>query len=188
MYLVSPSIRLLMRTARVYFSTTGILFLAAGGAVLQGGVSGWFVVDQSWFFLDQAAVLNWVEYLGILAIGWGVGVTGWLLAGHQALSCFFVNVPRAWILWQRQVLTSILPVCKYWFAGILFVGCGGILAQQLWGVWTGAYDIGLFTGGLLGAIHSVAQIRDVGSHIDFLEANQRYINPEKTSLFTEYKP
>jgi hypothetical protein len=40
-------------------------------------------------------VMAWAEYFGVLAIGWGVGVTGWLTTGHQAVSCLFVDVPRA---------------------------------------------------------------------------------------------
>jgi hypothetical protein len=52
-------------------------------------------VAQSLESFLRPDVMAWAEYFGVLAIGWGVGVTGWLTTGHQAVSCLFVDVPRA---------------------------------------------------------------------------------------------
>jgi hypothetical protein len=174
-----------MRHARLFLATACLLLLGVGVTAVQGSFSTWGLTLR-WEIVDRAVLLDRVESLGILAIGWGVGVTGWLITGHQALSCFLGEMPRSWVLWRRDVLTNILPVLKYLIAGVLFVVFGSILVHQLWGLWTGAYDVGLLTGGITGIIHFLSRTWDIHSLIDFLEANQRYVNEEKVSLFTEY--
>lgn len=135
-------------------------------------------------FLGPGA-MAWAEYFGILAIGWGVGVTGWLTTGHQAVSCLFVDMPRAWKLWQKKVLTSSLPVYKYLAGGGLLLVLGTLLVNQLWGIWTQAFDVGIMTGVVVGAGHSFVNAREFGGQIDFLEANERFLNKGKVSLFPE---
>jgi hypothetical protein len=130
-------------------------------------------------------VMAWAEYFGVLAIGWGVGVTGWLTTGHQAVSCLFVNMPRAWKLWQKKMLTSSLPVFKYLAGGGLMLLLGTLLFAQLWGIWTQAFDVGMMTGLVVGVGHSFANAREFGGQIDFLEANERFLNKNNVSLFPE---
>ena len=175
-----------MRIVRVFLTTSCLFALIIGLMVVQHSFLIWLATSQ-WEVISRPIFLHRLQYMGVLAIGWGVGVTGWLLTGHQALTCFFVNVPRASTLWQKQVLTSILPVFKYLIAGGLFVGLGSILAQQLWGLWAEAYDVGLLAGAVVGLVHTLMESPNVKNYIDFLEANQRYVNSERTSLFTEYK-
>lgn len=134
----------------------------------------------------RPGVMAWAEYFGIFAIGWGVGVTGWLITGHQAVSCLFVDMPRAWKLWQKKVLTSILPVYKYLAGGGLLLLLGTLLVNQLWGIWTQAFDVGIMTGLVVGAGHSFVNAREFGGQIDFLEANERFLNKNKVSLFPEW--
>jgi len=130
-------------------------------------------------------VLMWAEYLGVLAIGWGVGVTVWLVTGHPAVACLFVNMPRAWKLRRKNALKSGLPIFKYLFAGGGLFVLGAILANQLWGLWTQPFDVGILAGMIVGAGHSVANLRGHSNQIDFLEANQRYLNEDKVVFFTE---
>jgi len=162
--------------------------LLAWVASLQGGRCAVLLPAQWWALSVPDVVLNQVEALGILAIGWGMGVTGWLVSGHQAVACFLVKLPRAWMLRRRNVLTSAVPILKYIFAGGLLLGLGGLLAHQVWGLWTQAYDIGLLLGAGTGLVHSVVRMRTLDRPIDFLEANQRYVNEEETPLFSEYSP
>lgn len=131
-------------------------------------------------------LLMWGEYFGMLAIGWGMGVTGWLVSGHQAMVCLFVKMPRAWKLWKKKALTSSLPIYKYLLGGGLLLMLGTILFNQIWGVWSQAYDVGLLTGVIIGAGHSFVNSRKFSNQIDFLEANQRFLNEKKVALFTEY--
>lgn len=133
----------------------------------------------------RPGVVAWAEYFGVLAIGWGVGVTGWLTTGHQAVSCLFVDMPRAWKLWQKKVLTSSLPVFKYLAGGGLLLLLGTLLFDQLWGLWTRAFDVGIMTGLVVGVGHSFANAREFGGQIDFLEANERFLNKNKVSLFPD---
>lgn len=143
-------------------------------------------VAQSVFSVRVGDLLVWSEYFGMLAIGWGVGVTVWLVSGQPAVSCLFVDLPRAWTLRRKNCLTSSLPIYKYLLAGALLLVLGAILIDQLWGFWTPAFNVGLLTGVIVGAGHSVMNIRTLGSPIDFLEANQRYLNENEVPLFTEY--
>lgn len=137
-------------------------------------------------FIDSGAIA-WGEYFGVLATGWGVGVTVWLVTGHQAVSCWFVDMPRAWKLWQKEILTSSLPIYKYLVGGGLLLLLGTFLLNQLWGIWTQAFDVGVMAGVVVGAAHSFMNAQEVGSQIDFLEANQRFLNEKEVSLFTEYE-
>lgn len=137
-------------------------------------------------FLDSSAIA-WAEYGGMLAIGWGVGVTGWLVTGHQAVSCLFVEMPRAWKLWQRKILTNSFPIYKYLIGGGLLLLLGTLLVNQLWGVWTQAFDVGIVAGTAVGAAHSFLNAQESGNPIDFLEANQRFLNEKEVTLFTEYE-
>lgn len=176
-----------MRLARIFIATTVVFLLIAGFVVLQNVVSTWGMVVQNWVIVNEALVLHRIEVLGIFAIGWGVGVTAWLVIGHQALLCFFEKVPRAWSLWRKDVLKSSLPVHKYLIGGILLLGLGAFLVKQLWGLWIGAYSMGFIAGAIIGGIHSITTVGDIGSPIDFLDANQRYVNEDKVSLFTQSK-
>lgn len=135
----------------------------------------------------ESGMLEWGEYAGMLAVGWGAGVTGWLVTGHQAVSCLFVDMPRAWKLWRKRVLTSSLPIYKYLIGGALLLVLGTFLMDQLSGVWTHAFDVGVLAGVVVGAVHSFATARKYRNQIDFLEANQRFLNEGEVSLFTEYK-
>lgn len=137
-------------------------------------------------FLDSGAIA-WTEYFGMLAIGWGVGVTGWLVTGHQAVSCLFVEMPRAWKLWRRKILTNSLPIYKYLIGGGLLLLLGTVLVNQLWGVWTQAFDVGIVAGMVVGVANSFLNAQELGNQIDFLEANQRFLNEKEVTLFTEYE-
>lgn len=143
-------------------------------------------VAQSIFPIRTGEILLWSEYFGMAAIGWGTGVTAWLITGHKATECLFVNVPRAWRLRRKNFLTSSLPVYKYLVGGGFFLVIGAVLVNLLWGSWTHAFDVGLFTGVVTGAGNSFVNARMVGSKVDFLEANQRYLNENQVTLFSDY--
>jgi len=136
---------------------------------------------------DRAVFLEQLQDAGIFSIGWGVGITAWLATGQQAATYLFSRVSRAWTFWRRGVLTSLLPVLKYVIVGFTLLALGILLMRQLWGLWTGAYDAGLVAGGILGVVYSVARTPSNRARLDFLEANQRYVNDEKVSVFTETK-
>lgn len=163
-----------MRLARCLSATVLLLFFVHPASA------------QTEIPLNSSEVLVWAEYFGILAIGWGVGVTGWLVTGHQAMTCLFVDMPRAWKLWRNDVLTSSLPIYKYLLGGGFLLTLGTVLIHQLWGIWTQPFDVGLLAGVVVGAGHSFVTGRQEGSQIDFLEANQRFLNEKKVPLFTEY--
>jgi hypothetical protein len=163
-----------MRLARLLSATTFLIFLSARSAAAQTGVSA-----------GEMEILNWFEYGGMLAIGWGAGVTSWLVTGHQAMSCLFVNMPWAWKLLRKNVLTSSLPIFKYLFGGGLLLVLGAILVDQVWGIWTQAFDVGLLAGIVVGAGHSFLNMRRVGNRVDFLDANQRYLNEDQVPFFTD---
>ncbi|MBB4088934.1 hypothetical protein [Salinibacter ruber] len=137
-----------------------------------------------WLPLDRTVVLNKAEAAGVFAIGSGVGTLAWLVTGREAFRCLGQRAPRAWHLWRRDALTSLIPVLKYTALGLLMGGLGAYLMQYLWGLWTTAYSAGLAAGAFGGAIYSATRSRR-GSQMDFLEANQRYINDENVSVFTE---
>lgn len=140
---------------------------------------------EGWLGAMSSRFVARLEYAGYLAIGWGTGVTGWLVTGHLATSCLFGKVPRAWTLWQEEVLASRLPILKYLAAGVLLFGLGAVLGYHLWELATEAFDIGLLVGAAFGAVYSGQKVRQLGNEIDFLEANQRYLNKGKVSLFSD---
>jgi len=137
-----------------------------------------------WLPVDRTVLLNEFEAAGIFAVGCGVGIVAWLVTGQGAFRCLGERAPRAWLLWRRDVLTSLIPVLKYTVLGLLVGGLGVYLVQYLWGLWTSAYSAGLVAGALVGAFYSVTRSRR-NPRLNFLEANQRYINDEKVSVFTE---
>lgn len=164
-----------MRLARLISTTVLALLLAVQSAFAQQGLSG-----------GKTELLSLLEVFGVFCIGWGGGVTGWLVTGHQAVTCLFLDMPRAWKLWTKDVLTSSLPVYKYLVAGGTLLVLGAVLVEQLWGVWVQAFDFGLIAGFFMGAGHSFMNLR-AGNQIDFLEANQRYLNEKEVTVFTEYE-
>lgn len=135
--------------------------------------------------LNRTVVLEQLKDAGIFSIGWGVGVTAWLMTGQQAVTCLLSRLPRAWTLRRRRVLTSLFPVLKYLVLGGILTVLGALLVRQLWGLWTGTYDAGLVVGVILGVVNSLARAPSRRTKIDFLEANQRYVNEEKVSVFAE---
>ncbi|WP_263786397.1 hypothetical protein [Salinibacter grassmerensis] len=137
-----------------------------------------------WLPFDRAVLLNELEGAGIFAIGCGVGIVAWLVTGQGAFRCLGRRAPRAWLLWRRDVLTSFLPVLKYTVIGLVMGALGVYLVQYLWGLWTSAYSAGLVVGGVVGAVYSATRSHR-HSQLNFLEANQRYINDENVSVFTE---
>lgn len=163
-----------MRTTRFVSGAILLFLLFVPSAAAQEGLQ-----------VEKTELLAWLEYFGMLAIGLGCGLLAWLVTGHQAMTCIFGRMSRAWSLWQKRVLTSSLPIYKYLVGGILLAGLGVVLALQLWEIWTEAFDIGLLVGGGLGVLHSLTRIRHSGSQIDFLEANQRYLNERKVTLFKD---
>lgn len=164
-----------MHLARLIPITLVLGLLAVRSAAAQTGLS-----------IHVEEFLTWGEYFGMVAIGWGTGVTGWLVSGHQAMLRLFVDMPRAWKLWQKNALTTSLPIYKYLLGGGLLLMLGTILLNQLWGFWTQPFDVGLLTGVIVGAGHSFVNAQRPANQIDFLEANQRYLNEKKVALFTEY--
>lgn len=165
-----------MGRARAYTASFVVLLLCVRMAAAQ---SGSLMAGEDFAF--------WLRYSGVLAIGWSVGVASWLVTGHQSVSCFFSDVPRAWRLWRKGVLTSILPVLKYVVGGALLLGLGVVLVMNLWGLWVQAFSVGLSAGLGGGAAHSLVSVRELRTQMDFLEANQRYLNERRVSVFTEYQ-
>lgn len=164
-----------MKFARLVSATAIVLLLVVQSASAQHLVP-----------VNQEELLTTLEVFGVFCVGWGVGVTGWLVTGHQAITCLFLDMPRAWRLWTKNVLTSSLPVYKYFVAGGLLLLLGTIVIDQLWGIWRQPFDLGMIVGVLIGAAHSFANLR-AGSQIDFFEANQRYLNKKQVPLFNEYE-
>jgi len=175
-----------LRIACIY----GVLGVAGFSAVtiwlgaLNDEVAIFLTGVLEWLPVQQTVVLNRFEVAGIFAIGVGIGIMAWLVTGQGAFRCLVERAPRAWLLWRRNVLTSLMPVVKYTLMGLLLAALGGYLVQSLWALWTGAYSAGLVAGVAVGAMHSVTRSRRP-TRINFLEANQRYINDEKVSVFTE---
>ncbi|PSQ95641.1 MAG: hypothetical protein BRD51_05385 [Bacteroidetes bacterium SW_11_64_17] len=83
------------------------------------------------------------------------------------------------------MLMSSLPVFKYLAGGGIMLLLGTLLFAQLWGIWTQAFDVGMMTGLVVGVGHSFANAREFGGQIDFLEANERFLNKNNVSLFPE---
>ena len=165
-----------MRPLQLVLATVFFLLFIVQTATAQTGLP-----------VKEIEILRMFQFFGVFCIGWGVGVTGWLVTGHQAMACLFVDMPRAWKLWQKNVLTSSLPIYKYLIGGGLLLVLGTVLVDQLWGLWFQAFDAGIMAGFVVGAGHSLVNLHEMGSQIDFLEANQRYLNKQRVSLFTEYE-
>lgn len=165
-----------MRFARLRSIVVCVLLLSVRSAAAQQGLA-----------VEEAEVLRMLREVGVFCIGWGVGVTGWLVTGHWAMDCLFVNMPRAWKLRKKNVLNSSLPIYKYLIGGGLLLVLGTVLVDQLWGLWVQAFDLGIGAGLIMGAVYSFMNLQKMGNQLNFLEANQRYLNEKKVSLFTEYE-
>jgi len=132
-------------------------------------------------------LLDWLQYLAVVATGFGIGLGGWLLTGHQATWCLLAQMPMAWTLRRRQVLTSALPFLKYVTGGLLLLASGGILVHYLWGVWTQPFDYGLLFGVALGLVNSLRNPPGdgAGSQVDFLLANERHVDKSQVTIFSD---
>jgi len=178
-------VRRLTLVAYAVLGAAGLFALAIWFGATHSGFAIFLSDVLDWLPLQRRVFLGRLEEAGVFSIGWGVGVTAWLATGQQAARHLFSHVPRAWALWRRLVLTSLLPVLKYLFVGGTMAALGTLLLRQLWGLWTGAYDAGLVVGVVMGAVLSMARIRRGRTRLDFLEANQRYLNDQKVPVFTE---
>lgn len=149
------------------------------GCLVLAATQGWISVENNRYVVR-------LEQGGYFAIGWGVGVAGWLVSGHQAMSCLFGKMPKAWRLWQKRILANSLPMFKYLAAGILFSGLGAVLGYYAWELFRPAFDAGLLVGAIFGFVYSSRTVYEsAGDQIDFLEANQRYINESKAPYFSD---
>ncbi len=128
-------------------------------------------------------LLQWGEYAGIFAIGWGVGVLFWATIAHQALCCLLSDLPRGWTLRQTGVLTSLIPASKYLVGGILFLGAGAFLIRQLMGPWSQGVYAGAIAGAVAGACWSLERGWDGTAKIEFLLRNRGYVDEDKVPMF-----
>ena len=174
-----------MRLSRPVLTVTGIVLLVAGVVALEGGIPIWVLAADGEYPLARRFVLIQLEQVGVFAVGWGTGVMGWLVTGDKALIYLFVRLPKAWGLWRRGSFTSTLPVWKYFFGSILRIVLGIILSRHVWGIWIGAFDTGMLAGVVVGTIHSLSRIRGSGDRMSFLEANQRHLNNDRISVFSQ---
>lgn len=143
-------------------------------------------VIQGWFGELSSQSLRQLEQTGYFAIGWGTGVTGWLLSGHLAIFYLLRKAPRAWRLWRKDVLLSPLPVFKYLAVGLFSLGLGAIGGYRLWDFFMQVFNAGLLVGAVLGFLYSIRKVyQSAGNQIDFFEANQRYLNRDEVPLFSE---
>lgn len=172
----------------VAYGILGLAGLFAGvlwvGAV-HGGTAVFLMNGLAWLPLDRAVLLIELEAAGVFTVGVGVGTTAWLVTGQEVFRCLGQRVPHAWRLWRRDILTSLVPVFKYLLGAVLIGALGSVLFQYLWGLWTDAYDVGLVVGAGMGAVHSVWHLNQKGVRLEFLEANHRYLNDQKVSVFSE---
>lgn len=175
-----------MRLSRPVLTATGIILLVTGVVALEGGIPIWVLAADGEHLLAQRFVLIQLKQVGVFAVGWGTGVLGWLVTGDKALIYLFVRVPKAWSLWRKGFFTSTLPVWKYFFGGVLLTVLGIILSRHVWGIWIGAFDTGMLAGVVVGTIHSLSRIREVGDRMSFLEANQRHLNDDRISVFSQH--
>lgn len=128
-------------------------------------------------------LLQWGEYAGIFAVGWGTGVLFWMTTAHQAFRCIFFDLPQGWTLWQKGVLTSVIPASKYFVGGALFLGAGAFLARQLVGPWSQGFYVGVFAGGIVGAFWSLEKGCKRRLLVDFLLKNRRYVDTDRVPMF-----
>lgn len=127
-------------------------------------------------------VADWLLYGARLSIGWGGAVAVWLVTIHRAAVWLVSRVPRAWRLWRRSVLTTLVPLLKALVGGAVLLGGGGGLVWWLFGVASGAFDPGLWAGLVTGALWSVSTLPGSESRVDFLLANRRHVNQGKVSI------
>lgn len=160
----------------------GIIFVLT--CLLLALIQGW-VDPQAWAGWLGSWALAPLEQVGYFSLGWGTGVTGWLVTGHWGTSYLSRRLPWAWKLWRKNVLVSLVPVFKYLVAGVLLLGLGAALGYFLWGIFTAGFDIGLAAGAIFGLLYTARKDRGLGDQINLLEANQRYLNKEQTPLFQE---
>lgn len=150
-------------------------------------IQAWFRENiQAWLGRTDGWFLQRLEQTGYFAIGCGTGVTGWFLSGNLAAPYFLRKVPMAWKLWQRDVLTSRLPILKYLTTGFFFLGLGAASGYYLWGLSKPAFDVGLLAGAIFCSVYSLRKLyQSTENRVDFFEANQRYLNEENVALFSE---
>lgn len=126
--------------------------------------------------------LHWLDYLAVVGIGWGVGVSGWVAAGHQACKCLFLNTPSSWTLWRQDVLTSPWPLFKYVFGGILLLVLGVVAGRELVSLWSSPFQTGVWAGGVTGVFWSLRRLSEGASQVDFLLSNRRYVDERRVGF------
>jgi len=161
--------------ARAFTFLTALLLLGYAGPEAKIPDAGGYSASIEWG-------LQWIEYMGVFAVGWGTGVLIWMSTAHQALRCFLFDLPQGWTLWQHGVLTSVIPASKYLAGGLLFLGTGAVLAWYLMGPWSQAFYVGLLAGGIAGAIWSLEKGWEGQALVDFLLRNRRYVDEDKVPM------
>lgn len=141
------------------------------------------ILEAEDYVAFMEGMLQWGEYAGFFAVGWGTGALVWLITAHQALRCLFFDLPQGWTLWQNGVLTSVLPALKYLMTGALFLGATAFLAQQLVGTWDEGFYVGVLAGAITGALWSTEKGWQGKAPIDFLLRNRRYVDTNKIPMF-----
>jgi len=141
------------------------------------------ILEAEGYLTSIERILQWGEYAGMFAVGWGTGVLFWVTTVHQALRCFFFDLPQGWTLWQKGVLTSVIPASKYFVGGALFLGAGAFLARQLVGPWSQGLYVGVFAGGIAGAFWSLEKGCERKILVDFLLKNRRYVDTDRVPMF-----
>ena len=175
----------MIASAYALLTLAGLLALSIWVGAMYEGAAVFLRRALTWLPLSRTTLLEKLETTGTFSIGWGVGITGWLVTGRGAFRYLVERMPRAWKLWRRGILTSLIPVLKYALVGVLMGALGGVLTWYLWGSWATAYDVGLVVGALVGAVRSARRVRQKDTPVDFLEANHRYLNDQKVTIFTE---
>ena len=141
------------------------------------------LVEAENYLAFMERMLQWGDYAGMFAVGWGTGVFVWVITAHQALRCLFFDLPQGWTLWQNGILTSVLPACKYLVGGALFLGAGTFLARELMGPWSQGFSIGVLAGVVAGALWSLEKGWKGQLQIDFLLRNRQYVDTNKVPMF-----
>jgi hypothetical protein len=129
-------------------------------------------------------MLQWGEYIGIFAVGWGMGASLWVTTAHQALRCLLFDLPRGWTLWQDGVLTSFIPASKYLVGGVLFLGAWALLIIQLMGAWNQGLYVGAVAGAIAGVCWSLeTEWKEEAVKVEFLLRNRSYVDEDKVPMF-----
>ena len=128
-------------------------------------------------------MLQWGEYTGIYAVGWGAGVLVWITTIHQALRWLFFDFPQGWTLWQNNILTSAIPTLKYLVGGALFLGAGVFLVRHIMGTWSQGFYVGVVAGVVAGAFWLLEKKWEGKAPLEFLLRNRRYVDTEKVPMF-----